>query len=96
MHSYTDEREIKGDFLLEDMVECEATYLIQVDYYRGKLSGIGPAVLIEWTLPNAGTTHNRKMLVALVGDDEVKRQEAITEEQFRDNPPGWSFSRRSA
>lgn len=96
MHAHTNDTEITRWLYIEGVIECSARFEIKLTWYRGQLQEAGPVTLIEWTLPNADTTHNRALAVTLMGEAEVARQEAEIEQQFRDEPPFWATARKNS
>ena len=68
----------------EGVLECPATYSMRIDWYRGKPDELRGCTLDSWTF--AGRQHSREQAVALIGEAEVTRQEAITATLFWDRP----------
>ena len=68
----------------EGYAECAATYQMTVEYSRGRVVDLISATLTDWIFN--GRHQTRATAVALLGDEEVERQEELTAAQWWDRP----------
>lgn len=95
-HIHIIETEIERTFLAFDLIECPAVFTANEKWSGGHLISIGHARLLTWNPPGGEESLPRAFAVKMMGEDEVRRQEARITEEYRDSPSGWSFHGRTA
>lgn len=93
---YTVTREFNGTFYAFGVTDCEAVFAVDEQWAGRDLINIGEARLLTWNPPGGEERLPRAFAVKLMGEDDVRREEARITEEIRDRPPGWLFHRRTA
>ena len=89
---HTNQLSISGP---EGELTCEAVYTITVNIHRGKIEEVVRAELIEWTFD--GRILDRPLAAAILGRDEVKRQEELVRKELAERPDDdWFFRLEAA